>query len=73
MMDSSRRVRVYTVVDVWRGMANDCKSFSRLKDAREYARRLERCRNPQSDDVGLFAGALRLAPVPTRARAKRSS
>jgi homospermidine synthase len=49
-------LKIYTVVEVWRGMAASARSFRRLANARNYARRLRRRSNLQNDDVQIFLG-----------------
>ena len=46
--------RIYTVVEVVRGVATDAHSFRQLKDALLCAERLREGRNLQEDDVQLF-------------------
>jgi hypothetical protein len=61
MNKPGKRLRIYTVVDVWRGMAAGSRSFTRLKEARDYMRQIRKIRNLQEDDVRLFEDALQLA------------
>jgi hypothetical protein len=60
---------VYTVVEVWRGLADGAKSFINLEEARRYETKAKRRANPQEDDVRLFEVTISLAPtlVPGRA------
>lgn len=44
----------YIVVDVMRGVAVGVYGFRRLKDARDYLKRLRKGRNLDMDDVQLF-------------------
>ena len=46
--------RIYTVVEVMRGLAADAHSFRHLKDALLCAERLRRDRNLDEDDVHIF-------------------
>jgi len=54
-------MEIYTVVEVWRGIAQGARSFTRLKDARKHMRSLRRRFNPLEDDVKMFRNALRLS------------
>ena len=51
-------VRVYTVVEVMRGVAVGAYSFRRLQDALFYAERLREGRNLQEDDIQLFRDSI---------------
>jgi hypothetical protein len=53
MIRSKIKLQVYTVVDVWRGIAVGAKNFRRLRNAQKHAQRLRRHRN-MMDDVKLF-------------------
>lgn len=53
-MDQNAKLRIFTVVDVWRGMAVGAKSFTNLRNARNYVQRLERGRNMEEGDVQIF-------------------
>lgn len=64
-------LRIYTVVDVWRGIAIAVKNFTELKCAQNYVLQLRRCRNMQEDDQELFENSLRL-PLPNHGTTKRS-
>ena len=48
------RMRIYTVVEVVKGVATDAHSFRQLKDALLCAELLREGRNLQDDDVQLF-------------------
>jgi hypothetical protein len=50
--------RIYTVVEVIRGVAVDARSFLRLSDALRCTERLRKGRNLQEDDVQLFASSI---------------
>lgn len=54
--------RIYTVVDVWRGIAVGAHTYRRLKDAKACAARLREGRNLFDDDVRLFEGILDADP-----------
>ena len=53
------RTTIYTVVQVWRGIAASVKNFTRLKEAENYMRRLRRGRNLDEDDIQLFENSIR--------------
>ena len=61
MIGSGAGVRIYTVVEVMRGVAIDAHSFSRLKDARACMRRLREGRDMQEDDVRLFGSTIEVS------------
>ena len=50
--------RIYTVVEVIRGVAVDARNFLRLSDALRGKKRLREGRNLQEDDVQLFASSI---------------
>ena len=54
MIRSKIKLQVYTVVDVWRGIAVGAKNFRRLRNAQKHVQRLRRDRNMMEDDVKLF-------------------
>jgi hypothetical protein len=54
-------LKLYTVVEVWRGIAESAKNYRRLKDAQKYMRRLRRGRNMAEDDVQLFESSVRIS------------
>jgi hypothetical protein len=54
MIPSKTKMHVYTVVDVWRGIAVGAKNFRRLRNAQKHVQRLRRHRNLMEDDVKLF-------------------
>jgi hypothetical protein len=54
MTRSKAKLQVYTVVDVWRGIAVGAKNFRRLRNAQKHLQRLQRHRNMMEDDVKLF-------------------
>jgi len=58
MTKPAKHLQIYTVVHVWRGMAANSRSFTRLKDAREYMRQIRKGRNLQEDDIRLFEDIL---------------
>lgn len=59
MTKGGRRLRIYTVVEVWRGMASSSRTFTRLKEAKAFLGRLKSRHDLQEDDVRLFEGFLR--------------
>jgi hypothetical protein len=71
MMAKVRGFRIYTVVQVWRGIAAGAKSFPDLSRAQQYMRRAQGRRNPLEDDVQLFEGTIRLVS-PARRPAHRA-
>jgi hypothetical protein len=54
MIRSKAKLRVYTVVDVWRGIAVGAKNFRRLRNAQKHVQRVRWHRNLMEDDVKLF-------------------
>lgn len=54
MILSKTKLQVYTVVDVWRGIAVGATNFRRLRNAQKHVQRLRRHRNLMEDDVNLF-------------------
>jgi hypothetical protein len=58
MTRSKAKLQVYTVVDVWRGIAIGAKNFRRLRNAQKHVQRLRRHRNLMEDDVKLFETAI---------------
>ena len=61
MTQGARKVELYTVVEVWRGMAVGAKSFRYLRNAEKHRQRLRRRRNLLEDDVQLFKGLLHVS------------
>jgi len=59
-MRRTSKLKLYTVVEVWRGIAASARNFTRLRDAEVYMRRLRQGRNLAEDDVQLFEGSLRI-------------
>lgn len=47
-------MQIYTVVDVWRGIAIGAKSFPTRHEAEIYLHQLRKSRNSEEDDVQLF-------------------
>lgn len=68
MTRETYELRLYTVVEVWRGVAAGAKNFMRLRSAQKYMRRLRRGRNLAEDDVQLFEANPRLAAKKLSAR-----
>ena len=58
MIESRAGMRIYTVVDVMRGVAVGAYSFRRLRDAHAYLKRLRGGRDLQEDDVQLFKSTI---------------
>jgi hypothetical protein len=59
-MRKRRGLRVYTVVEVWRGIADRARSFADLGQARRYMRQARRRRGLPENDVELFEDTIRL-------------
>lgn len=55
---TERKIKVFTVVEVWRGLAVSAKNFTRIADAKRYRERLRRKQNLIEDDVVVFEGVL---------------
>jgi hypothetical protein len=68
MSKAEATVRIYTVVEVMRGVGVGAKCFCRLKHAQRYLNRLRKRRNLNEDDVQLFENAVVL---PARQRTTR--
>lgn len=60
MIESRAGMRIYTVVDVMRGVAVGAYSFRRLRDAHAYLKRLRGGRDLQEDDVRLFESTVEM-------------
>lgn len=58
MANAGRSDRVYTVVDVWRGVAVGAYNFRSLRAARAGLKRIRRGRNVREDDVQVFEGTI---------------
>ncbi len=54
MIRSRTKLQIYTVVDVWRGIAVGATNFRRLRNAQRHVQRLRRHRNLMEDDAELF-------------------
>jgi hypothetical protein len=63
-MRKERQLTVYTVVEVWRGLADGARTFASERDARRYMRAALRRRSPFEDDVRMFEGTLALHAGP---------
>ncbi len=61
MTRRTNKLKLYTVVEVWRGFATSAKNFKRLRNAQKYLRRLRRGCNLAEDDVQLFECPIRLS------------
>jgi hypothetical protein len=66
-----RSVDVYTVVEVWRGMASSAKTFLRLSGAQRYMRRARQSANLLEDDVQIFRSSIRSSDWERRRKTKR--
>ena len=60
-MQQTSKLNLYTVVEVWRGIAASAKNFTRLRDAEKYMRRLRKGCNLVEDDVRLFEDSPRIS------------
>jgi hypothetical protein len=60
-MQGADKVKLYTVVEVWRGMAVGAKTFKHLRNAQKHMQRVRRRRNLLEDDVQLFEDLLDLS------------
>jgi hypothetical protein len=58
MSQMQRKIKLYTVVEVWRGIAVGARNFRRLQNAQKHMLRLRRRHNLIEDDVQLFTGVL---------------
>jgi hypothetical protein len=67
MIRSKTKLQVYTVVDVWRGIAVGARNFRRLRNAQKHLQRLRRNRNSMEDDVKLFDTTIYASPPRLRA------
>ena len=61
MATKGKAIRIYTIVEVWRGIAQGARSYRDLKSAERYMRRLRRTHNNFEDDVQMFQGSLRIS------------
>ncbi len=59
MRRRTRRLALYTVVEVWRGMAASVKNFSNVRSAQNHLRRLRKGRNLMENDIQLFHNSVR--------------
>jgi hypothetical protein len=59
-MQRTFRLKLYIVVEVWRGIAASAKNFTRLRDAENHMQSLRQGRNLAEDDVQLFEGSVRI-------------
>jgi len=59
MTQHACKSEVYTVVEVWRGIAVGVKNFRGLSNAQKCAQRLRRRRNLVEDDVQVFQSSIR--------------
>lgn len=60
MRESETKLRIYTVVEVWRGIAVGARNFRRFGNAKTFMQRLRRRHNLAEDDVQLFEGSIRI-------------
>jgi len=66
MTRKHERIHVYTVVEVWRGIAAGARSFVDADRARRYLRSARRRRNPLEDDVRLIEGTITVTAAESR-------
>jgi len=59
-MQRTSSLKLYTVVEVWRGIAASARNFTQLRDAENYLLRLRQSRNLAEDDVQLFENSVRI-------------
>ena len=71
MTENRIKLRIYTVVEVWRGMAVGAKNFRRLANAEKHMQRLRRRRNLVEDDVQLFESSMALSPLRRRVSSRK--
>ncbi len=69
-MQERKRLRVYTVVEVWRGIADRARSFTDSGEAFRYMRHARRRRRFPEDEVELFEDTINLAEAGKRRRAR---
>ena len=60
-MQRTSRLKLYIVVEVWRGIAASAKNFTHLVDAHKYMQRLRRGRNLTEDDIQVFESSVRIS------------
>jgi len=60
-MQRTSKLKLFTVVEVWRGIAASAKNFTQMQDAEKYMRRLRDGRNLAEDDVQLFETSVRVS------------
>ena len=64
MVSARVQLPIYTVVEVWRGIAVGAKNFRRRTSAIKHLRRLRQSHDMQDDDVQLFETTVQLTPEP---------
>ncbi len=69
-MQERKRLRVYTVVEVWRGIADRVRSFADLGQARRYMHRARRRLRLPEDGLELFEDTIRLTGAGKRPHAR---
>lgn len=57
-MIKSRKKQIYTVVEVFSGIAEAAYNFNHLKNAQMYLKQLKKGRNLDEDDVQIFENAI---------------
>jgi hypothetical protein len=58
MTQGISKLKIYTVVEVWRGIAVGARTFRRLRNAEKYLERARQRYNLEDDDVQLFVNYL---------------
>lgn len=61
MKTGKAKLRTYTVVEVWRGIAVGAKNFKRLSAAQKYMGKRLLHRNSREDDVQIFETSIPLS------------
>lgn len=61
MKSKPGKVQIYTVVEVWRGIASGARNFTSVAAAEAYQRRVRHRQNAADDDVAIFKNKLRLS------------
>ena len=61
MTKDKTKLRIFTVVDVWRGMVVGVRNFRYRKNAHRHMQKLVLRRNLEEDDVQLFETAVALS------------
>jgi hypothetical protein len=65
------KIRIYTVVEVWRGMAANARNFTSVTAAEAHRKRVTRRQNPAEDDVAIFKTHVRAPRWAPKSRLSR--